>query len=101
MSHEHYLLQLQVAPSLEEAVVDCLLSMDNPLGFSSHTIHAHHAHHQQLSAIEQVTGRQRKIAFTLQIEKSQLATVLSHIKQSFSGSGLEYSVLPVIEAGVV
>ena len=101
MSHEHYLLQLQVSPSLEEAVVDCLLSLDKPPSFSSHSINAHHGNHHQLSAAEQVTGRQRKISFTLLLDKAQLATVLNAIKQAFTGSGLEYSVLPVIEVGVV
>lgn len=101
MSHEYYLLTLNTPPSLEEDVVDCLLSTENANSFSSYSVYAHEQGNEHLSIAEQVSGRQRKICFRILIGKKELAILINQLKLEFSGSGLKYSVVPVIEFGEI
>jgi len=63
MSTAEYLVTLNVPTSIEEAMVDCLLSFESEHGFSSLPINAHDHKNEGLSLAEQVTGRQKKFAF--------------------------------------
>ncbi|QWF70701.1 DUF3240 family protein [Methylomonas paludis] len=99
MTHEDYLLTIDVPPSLEETLVDCLLGLDNVLKFSSFSSNAHDHLLQDLSLVEQVTGRQRKISFQIHVDKSGVAELINRLKTEFSGSGLHYWVIPIIVHG--
>lgn len=101
MSHKDYLMTINVPPSLEEAVVDCLLTIENAQGFSSFPVNAHDHRHEGLSLAEQVTGRQRKIRFQMYAEKDAIAELLVRLKSEFPGSGLHYWVVPVAEHGEI
>jgi len=101
MSHEDYLVTINVPPSLEEAVVDCLLTMENSQGFSSFPVSAHDHRNQGLSLAEQVSGRQRKIRFQMYVDKKIIAALLTRLKTDFSGSGLHYWVVPILEHGEI
>jgi len=101
MSHESYLITINVPPSLEEAMVDCLLTFETAQGFSSFPVSAHDHRNEGLSIAEQVTGRQRKIRFQMYIGKDDLPALLNKIKADFVGSGLHYWVVPVLEHGEV
>ena len=102
MSHQReYLVTLNVPPSLEEAIVDSLLMMEEELGFSSFSVNAHHHENKGLSLAEQVTGRQKQLRFQMYIDKSALDKLVEHLKQEFSGSGIQYWVLPIIDNGVI
>jgi hypothetical protein len=101
MSYEHYQLTINVPPSLEEAMVDCLLVMENALGFSSLPVYGHHHTSKGLSLAEQVIGRQRRIRFQINVDKKSLAVLLSRIKTEFAGSGIQYWITPVIEHGEI
>ena len=102
MSHQReYLVTLNVPPSLEEAIVDSLLMMEEELGFSSFSVSAHHHENKGLSLAEQVTGRQKQLRFQMYIDKSALDKLVDHLKQEFSGSGIQYWVLPIIDNGVI
>lgn len=100
-STKEYLVTLNVPPSLEEAIVDSLLMMEEELGFSSFTVNAHHHENKGLSLAEQVTGRQKQLRFQMYIDKSALDKLVEQLKQEFSGSGIQYWVLPIIENGVI
>ncbi|CAG1771395.1 hypothetical protein BAC3_01784 [uncultured bacterium] len=100
-SQKEYLVTLNVPPSLEEAIVDSLLMMEEELGFSSFTVNAHHHENKGLSLAEQVTGRQKQLRFQMYIDKSALDKLVEHLKQEFSGSGIQYWVLPIIDNGVI
>ena len=100
-STKEYLVTLNVPPSLEEAIVDSLLMMEEELGFSSFTVNAHHHENKGLSLAEQVTGRQKQLRFQMYIDKSALDKLVEHLKQEFSGSGIQYWVLPIIDNGVI
>jgi hypothetical protein len=102
MKHDkEYLVTINVPPSLEEALVDALLTLEEELGFSSFTVNAHHHENKGLSLAEQVTGRQKRLRFQMYVDENDLETLVNHLKQEFSGSGIQYWVLPVIFSGVI
>jgi len=101
MDKEQFLITLNVPPSLEEAIVDSLLTFEAEHGFSSLAISAHDHRNQGLSINEQVTGRQQKIRFQMYIEKQDLTELINRLKNDFSGSGIHYWVTPVIERGII
>jgi hypothetical protein len=99
MKTQEYLVTLNVPPSVEEAVVDCLLTFETEDGFSSFPISAHDHKNLNLSIAEQVAGRQDQIRFQMYIPEQDLPVLLDKLKKEFSGSGIHYWVLPVIENG--
>jgi hypothetical protein len=101
MNNKEYLVTLNVPPGLEELVVDCLLLLEAEHGFSSFPVNAHHHDNQGLSLAEQVSGRQKKIRFQMYVAEEALAILLVELKQEFSGAGIQYWVLPVLEHGVI
>jgi len=101
MSGQEYLVTLNVPPLLEEAVVDCLLSIEAADGFSSLAVNAHASGHEGLSLAEQVAGRQKQIRFQMYLPEQQLGVLTEQLKQCFSGSGIHYWVLPVLESGYI
>ncbi|MDD5274267.1 MAG: DUF3240 family protein [Methylovulum sp.] len=101
MTHSEYLLTLNVPPSLEESVVDSLLLLEAEHGFSSFPIYAHHHENKGLSLAEQVSGRQKKVRFQMYVDANGLAKLLTQLKEDFSGAGIQYWVLPVIEKGLI
>lgn len=101
MIHKEYLITLNVPPSLEEAVVDRLLMLEAEHGFSSFPVYAHHHENKGLSLAEQVSGRQKKIRFQMYVDPQGLAMLLTQLKEEYTGAGIQYWVLPVIEKGVI
>lgn len=101
MNIKEYLVTLNVPPSLEEAIVDCLLTLESEHGFSSFPVNSHDHRNEGLSLAEQVTGRQKKIRFQMYVPEQGLASLLDQLRTEFSGSGIKYWVLPVIENGVI
>jgi hypothetical protein len=101
MKPKELLVTLTVPPSLEELVVDCLLLLEAEHGFSSFPVYAHHHDNQGLSLIEQVTGKQKKVCFQIYVAEQALAALLTQLKQEFSGSGIQYEVVPVFDRGQI
>ncbi len=101
MNNKEYLVTLNVPPGLEEAVVDCLLTLESEHGFSSFPVNSHDHKNEGLSLAEQVSGRQKKIRFQMYVPEQGLAALLAQLRAEFSGSGIKYWVLPVIENGVI
>lgn len=102
MNHDkEYLVTINVPPSLEEPIVDTLLMLEEELGFSSFTVNAHHHENKGLSLAEQVTGRQKRVRIQMYVDADDLQTLVEQLKQDFSGSGIQYWVLPVIANGVI
>lgn len=99
MKTQEYLVTLNASPSIEEAVVDCLLTFETKDGFTSFPVSAHDHKNQNLSIAEQVAGRQDQIRFQMYIPEQDLPILLDKLKKEFSGSGIHYWVLPVIENG--
>lgn len=101
MTHQAFLVTINVSPTLEEAMVDCLLTFETAQGFSSFPINAHDHRNRGLSIAEQVSGRQRKMRFQMYIDADHLPALLNKIKAEFSGTGLHYWVVPVLEHGEI
>ncbi len=101
MNCKEYLVTLNIPPSLEEMMVDSLLLLETEHGFSSFPVNAHHHENLGLSLAEQVTGRQKRIRFQMYVPVQKLPELLEQLRQEFSGSGIQYWVLPVIENGVI
>ena len=101
MSCKEYLVTLNIPPSLEELMVDSLLMFEEDHGFSSFPVNAHHHINKGLSLAEQVTGRQKRIRFQMYVPVDELPRLLAQLRRDFSGSGIDYWVLPVIENGVI
>ncbi len=101
MSGQEYLVTINVPPLLEESVVDCLLAIESADGFSSLTVNAHASDHEHMSLAEQVAGRQRQIRFQMYIPEPQLNGLIDVLKSDFSGSGIHYWVMPVLDSGYI
>jgi hypothetical protein len=101
MLDNHYLLTLNAPTSLEEAIVDCLLTFESEHGFSSFPVYAHDHRNQGMSLTEQVSGRQKRLRFQMYIEDPELQSLLSKLRSEFPGSGIRYWVLPVTDNGVI
>lgn len=101
MDNEEFLITLNVPPSLEDSIVDCLLTFEAELGFSSFQVSAHDHKHEGLSVAEQVTGRQQKTRFQMYVARQDLSALIDRIKTDFSGSGIHYWVMPVISKGII
>jgi hypothetical protein len=101
MNNKEYLVTLNVPTGLEEVVVDCLLMLESEYGFSSFPVNAHDHKNIGLSLAEQVSGRQKKIRFQMHVPEQRLSALLEQLRKEFSGSGIKYWVLPVIEHGVI
>jgi hypothetical protein len=101
MNSKEYLVTLNVPPSLEEAIVDCLLTLESEHGFSSLPVNSHDHKNWNLSSAEQVTGRQKRIRFQMYVPEDGLAPLLVQLRAEFSGAGINYWVMPVVENGVI
>jgi hypothetical protein len=101
MNCKEYLVTINIPPSLEELMVDSLLMFEEDHGFSSFPVSGHHHINKGLSLAEQVTGRQKRIRFQMYVPVEKLPALLEQLRLNFSGSGIQYWVLPVIENGVI
>jgi len=101
MSGQEFLVTINVPPLLEEAVVDCLLAIDATDGFSSLVVSAHGSEHETLSLAEQVAGRKKQIRFQMYVPEQQIKVLIERLKQDFSGAGIHYWVMPVLESGSI
>jgi len=96
---DFFLLTLIAPPGHEEILVDWLLQFERPSGFSSFPVNGHSSSPENLTLVEQVTGRKRQIRFEMQLSGPDLDALLDRLKKDFAGSAIRYWVSPVIDAG--
>lgn len=101
MSGKEFLLTLNVPFALEEAIVDCLLTFESDHGFCSFQVYAHDHRNEGLSLAEQVSGRQKRLRFQMYVEQRVLAELLARLREEFSGAGIRYWVMPVVDNGMI
>ncbi len=99
MSAEEFLVMLNVPVELEESMVDCLLSLESEDGFSSFQINSHDHRNIGLSLAEQVAGRQRKLRFQFYLPKSRLEQLQAKLRKEFTGSGIHFWIIPMMDSG--
>lgn len=92
------LVILNAPSALEEALVDCLLTLESEHGFNSFPVNSHHHLSKGLSLAEQVSGRQKQICFLVHIDETGANQLLNQLKKDFSGSKIQYWVVPVLES---
>lgn len=93
------LIVLNVPPSLEESVVDWLLARDDGTGFTSFPVFGHGASHSSLSAAEQVSGRERRQQFQVQLDAASVDHFMHDIEHVFGTAGMRFWVLPLTATG--
>ncbi len=69
------MLVLNIAPELEEDMIDYLLSFEQIEGFTSYQVHGH-GDHKTLSVAEQVAGRRKRSQYEIFIDSTAIPTVL-------------------------
>lgn len=69
------MLVLNIAPSLEENLIDYLLSFEQVTGFTSYHVHGHGEHHG-LSLKEQVSGRRKRSQYEIFLDPGAIPLVL-------------------------
>lgn len=97
--NEHCLLNLVVAPAIEDAVVDWLLGWSGLSGFTSAPVSGHGSSPHSMSLSEQVAGRRRQVLFQCHLSREQAVEMVAGLRRDFAGSGLHYWVVPVLDAG--
>lgn len=90
---------VNVPPAMEERIVDWLLARDAAVGFTSYTAHGHGARHDHLSVAEQVSGRQRRLEFRVELAAAALDDFLAELAAGFRGVDLYFFVSPVLRSG--
>jgi hypothetical protein len=93
------LVVLNVPPQLEEAVVDWLLERVGGAGFTSYKVSGHTTRHEDLSTAEQVSGRQQRQLFQVQIGADVVQGFLSDASDTLGTADIHYWVLPVMQTG--
>ncbi len=92
------LIILNTPSSLEEAVVDCLLTLEAEHGFTSFPVNIHHHENKGLSLAEQVSGRQKQVCFQIHVDEEGAKLLLAKLRQEFSGAGIQYWRVPMLES---
>lgn len=96
---ERVAITVNVPPLYEERLVDWLLDRDAASGFTTYAAYGHGAHHDELSLSEQVSGRQRRVEFRVEIASSALDEFVAGLTASFPKADLYYFVTPVLRSG--
>ena len=93
------LITLNTSPELEEQIVDWLLAREDSTGFTSFPVYGHSASHAGLSPAEQVSGRQRRQQFQIQIGADDVDAFIASVRKSFGAAGIHFWVLPLTMGG--
>ena len=93
------LVVLNVPPALEETLVDWLLARVGGVGFTSYGVSGHTTRHTDLSTAEQVSGRQHRQQFQVQISGDILQGFLADARDTLGAADVHYWVLPVMQTG--
>ena len=93
------LVVLNVPPTLEDALVDWLLTREESTGFTSFPVAGHSKRHDKLSISEQVTGKQERQQFQVVLSADGVDEFLGEARQAFGAVGIRYWVLPLVADG--
>ena len=93
------LVILNLAPALEESLIDWLLAREGGGGFTSLAAQGHSTRHDHLSVAEQVSGRQSRQQFQIQMPTAAVEAFLEEIQAAFGGAAIHFWVLPIMQSG--
>ncbi|MGI9296074.1 MAG: DUF3240 family protein [Pseudomonadales bacterium] len=92
---EHVLVVITTAPTLEEPLIDWLLAREHQTGFTSMPVFGHSSRHDHLSPAEQVSGRQRRLQFQIQLAVAHTEQFLRELREEFEGADLHFWIQPL------
>lgn len=93
------MLVLNVAPALEEDLIDYLLTLESVDGFTSYSVFGHGMHHG-LSTAEQVTGKRKRMQYEMLVNEQSVPGILAGLEQAV-GRDIVYWQQPVRNFGRV
>ena len=88
----HTMLVLNVAPELEEELVDCLLELPQVEGFTSYPVYGHGSRGLNTLA-EQVRGRRKRLQVEMIVPSDAVPHILAQIKNHIGGDGVYWEQL--------
>ncbi|HWK53743.1 MAG TPA: DUF3240 family protein [Hyphomicrobiales bacterium] len=88
----HTMLVLNVAPELEEELVDCLLELPEVEGFSSYHVYGHGSGGLNTLA-EQVRGRRKRMQVEMIVACEAVPRILAQVKTQVGGDGVYWEQL--------
>lgn len=95
------LLNLDIPPSLEDDLIDCLLDFESLTSFSSFDLRRHGGDARSLSqasTVEKVTGRVRVLRFEIVLDEASLTDLLTRVGSEVARS-IPYSVRQLLDSG--
>jgi hypothetical protein len=92
-------LTLNGSRTLEERLVDWLLSRDEVAGFTSYPVQGHAARDDELSLAEQVAGRQRRHEIRVELRSADLDAFIAALVRDHGEADLYWFVVPVVRSG--
>ena len=95
------LLTVIASPEVEEVVIDWLLAREELTGFTGQAAFGHSREHEAFSLVEQVTGRQKRAVFHLQVDEARARALIEAMRGDLAGMGLRYWLVPMADAGVI
>ena len=93
------LVTLEVPPALEERVIDWLLDRSQQARFTSYPAHGYGDRHDHLSVAEQVSGRQRRLCFEIEVSMDVLGSFMNELGAAFASADLYYRIMPLLRSG--
>lgn len=93
------LIVLNVAPALEDDIIDWLLERKGDQGFTRVAVHGHGSRQAALTVAEQVTGRQNRVQFDVAIPREESDAFLRDAASQFGGADVHYQILPLLGFG--
>lgn len=90
---------LSLAPTLEERVIDWLLSRQDIETFTGYTTYAHGGASGDLSVAEQVSGRRRRVELRVALKAEVLDGWLAALRERFADADISYFVAPILRSG--
>lgn len=99
ISHQQFLVTLVVPENLEEAVTKFIAELEE-----EHTDDESipsPPRHEIIRLLTEQEGGQKSYSFQIHAEKKESLTLLEKLKTEFSGSGMQYWIVPVVEKGEI
>ncbi len=96
---ERRILYILASPAIEEAMVDWLLRHPDVTGFTSVAAQGHGSSAHSMSLAEQVAGRTKQILFLVETDLPVARRIVASLRTDFSGSGLHYWLVPLVDTG--
>ncbi|MFN5745481.1 MAG: DUF3240 family protein [Methylococcaceae bacterium] len=94
-------LVVSVPAKIEDSLVDWLLLHTGGKDFSSVALNGYSQHHEEFTVSEQVAGYRQRIRFELLLSAAEADGVVAGLKRDFYGTGLRYSLFPLLEGGEI